>query len=163
MGIDAGISDILLIYSPHHKYYFKDEFQCLSTVLRTLGDPTGTSLNLKVTELLNRQSLFIHSKTCFASCIKTHKCQLHLQVFFPSPLSRTVVSYSEACTFERLHIYFIAKLATSGVLWVKGFVPFIKSLLLKSRNTARSELGCNELIKTCFDTVHTSRHKLYLH
>ena len=55
---------------------------------------TDVDFNMEVMLSENSQSLVIHTITCFASFIKIHACQLHLQLSFPASQSRTVGPYS---------------------------------------------------------------------
>lgn len=80
-GSSAGISNIQLISG-----YGFESF--LVAWRHPLCTDTDYSVDVLVSQ--NSQSLVMHSKTCFASFIKIHACQLHLQLCFPACHSSTM-------------------------------------------------------------------------
>lgn len=74
------------------KVFFRIWIWMFSLCVKASRDHTDYNMEVPVSQ--NSQSLVIHSKTCFASFIKLHGCQLHLQLNFPASHSSAVGPYS---------------------------------------------------------------------
>ena len=94
-GSNAGISNIQLIYCViSAQVLLPVLISMFSSGVKTPRTRTDTHFNKKVLVSQNSQILVMHSKTCFASLIKIHGCQLHLQLYVPANHCSTMTLYT---------------------------------------------------------------------